>query len=122
MRFLLDQFLITLPLNPLGVFATFIRPFNKQKLQYWSTKYLFLDYLIPHNVYLCLDWTFDRVYITHHFVFDESCFLVAMSTLPNVSIDSFASLTFPLAFIPMPFSSSHSSSISLSHPPFNQWF
>lgn len=51
-----------------------LRPFNKHKLQFRSTRCAFIGYSPLHKGYKCLDISTGRVYISRDVVFDESIF------------------------------------------------
>lgn len=51
-----------------------VRPYNKHKLQYRSTRCIFLGYSSQHKGYNCLDLTSGRVYVSRHVIFNEEVF------------------------------------------------
>ena len=60
-----------------------LRPYNKRKLSFRSTRCVFLGYSPHHKGVKCLDTSTGRVYISRDVVFDESVFPFA-SLNPNV--------------------------------------
>ena len=59
-----------------------LRPYNKRKLSFRSTRCVFLGYSPHHKGVKCLDTSTGRVYISRDVVFDESVFPFA-SLNPN---------------------------------------
>jgi histone deacetylase 1/2 len=51
-----------------------LRPYNKRKLAFWSTRCVFLGYSSHHKGVKCLDPSTGRFYISRDVVFDESIF------------------------------------------------
>ncbi|KAK9051887.1 hypothetical protein SSX86_028515 [Deinandra increscens subsp. villosa] len=51
-----------------------LRPYNQHKMDFRSAPCVFLGYSPAHHGYRCLDPVTDRVYISRHVRFNESCF------------------------------------------------
>ena len=72
-----------------------LRPYNSHKLEFRSTKCVFLGYSSLHKGYKCLHVPSNRVYISRDVIFDENVFpFVDMSnshTLPPVTESSLLS-------------------------------
>jgi histone deacetylase 1/2 len=51
-----------------------LRPYNARKLQYRSTRCVFLGYSNLHKGFKCLEPTTGRVYVSRDVVFDESVY------------------------------------------------
>jgi hypothetical protein len=49
-------------------------PYNKHKLQFQSTRCVFVGYSSMHKGFKCLDISFGHVYIYRDVVFDETCY------------------------------------------------
>ncbi|KAM1873468.1 hypothetical protein ACFX13_007300 [Malus domestica] len=52
----------------------YLRPYNNNKLQFRSTKCVFLGYSLNHQGYRCLDISTNRIFLSRHVVFDEGNF------------------------------------------------
>ena len=64
----------------------FIRPYNKNKLQYRLVQYVFVGYSTAHKGYLCLDYKICRIYVTRHVVFDENSFPMKSTATQSVAV------------------------------------
>uniref|UniRef100_A0A2N9FT93 Integrase catalytic domain-containing protein n=1 Tax=Fagus sylvatica TaxID=28930 RepID=A0A2N9FT93_FAGSY len=77
----------------------YLRPYNTHKLQPRSTPCLFLGYPSHTKGYICLDPISHRIYISRHFVFNESEFLPHLS-LPSAAHTVHVTSTFdPLPWL-----------------------
>ena len=66
-----------------------LRPYNSHKFNLRSTQCIFLGYATNAKGYLCLDPTSNRLYTSHHVVFDENTFpFHAISPIPPPSSSS----------------------------------
>uniref|UniRef100_A0A803PCL0 Uncharacterized protein n=1 Tax=Cannabis sativa TaxID=3483 RepID=A0A803PCL0_CANSA len=61
----------------------FLRPYNHHKLEFRSSPYIFRGYSSKHKGYLYLQPTSGRLFVTHHVIFNESCFPFATATAPS---------------------------------------
>lgn len=52
----------------------FLRPYNSNKLEYWSKECVFMGYSSSHKGYLCFDKETNRIYISRHVTFNENSF------------------------------------------------
>ncbi len=57
-----------------------LRPYNTHKMDFCSTRCIFLGYSLNHKGYKCLDPTTNRIYIARNVVFDETVFPYATSS------------------------------------------
>lgn len=87
----LENYLIPLPIIP-RVFGCVcyphICPYNQHKLDFRSTKCLFLGYSSTRKGYKCLDQHMGRIYITPHVIFDEVNFPYSNANSSNPSSNS----------------------------------
>nr|GEV02099.1 hypothetical protein [Tanacetum cinerariifolium] len=51
-----------------------LRPYNRYKMDFRSTPYVFLSYSTSHHGYRCLDISTERLYIARHVCFNEAQF------------------------------------------------
>lgn len=78
----------------------YLRPYNKNKLEFRSKKCVFIGYSLHHQGYRCLDPITSRVYLSHHVIFNETEFPFSTGsilTLPPIGAD-------PISFPPPSFS------------------
>ena len=65
----------------------YLRPYNRNKLQFRSKQCIFLGYSLNHQGYRCLDLDTGRVYLSRHVVFNEKSFpyqsLTEHASLPS---------------------------------------
>ena len=93
------------PLEIFGYFCfPFSRSFNDNKLQFWSHECVFIGYDSQYKVYLCLNHTLGRIYISRHVMFYEHIFPFSnihspssCTTYPSSPI--IVPIFFPLLFI-----------------------
>ncbi|CAL2227963.1 unnamed protein product [Prunus armeniaca] len=71
-----------------------LRPYTQSKVQPRSEQCVFLGYTLDYKGYLCLVPKTDRIYISRHVVFDETCFPFKSSSFSPES-------TKPLEFTPL---------------------
>jgi hypothetical protein len=57
-----------------------LHPYNTHKMDFRSTRCIFLGYSLNHKGYKCLDPTTNRIYIARNVVFDEHVFPLATSS------------------------------------------
>jgi len=71
--------------NPFKVFGCacyhLLHPYDKHKLDFWSTCYLFLGYSLHNKRYICLT-TSSKTIISRHVIFNEDNFSFSKSTNP----------------------------------------
>ncbi|KAM1900185.1 hypothetical protein ACFX14_029161 [Malus domestica] len=71
----------------------YFRPYNSNKLQFRSKRCVFLGYSLNHQGYKCLDMSTGKIFVSHHVVFDETCFpykesITPVSPSPTISTDT----------------------------------
>ncbi len=52
----------------------YLRPYNRNKLQFQSKQCIFLGYSLNHQGYRCLDLDTGMIYLSRHVVFNEKSF------------------------------------------------
>lgn len=73
-----------------------LRPFNKHKLDYQSTLYVFLSYNPDYKGYKCLNQSIGSVYVSRDVVFVENTFPFASSPPQSTPVSFALLLPFPL--------------------------
>lgn len=93
-----------------------LRPYTKHKLEARSTPCIFLGYSQTQSAYLCLDPSTNRIFISRHVQFHETCF--PYSKIPSPSAKSSPS-TSTLWFPPLlqVYGHSNSPSSAVESPP-----
>jgi hypothetical protein len=74
-----------------------LHPYNTHKMDFRSTRCIFLGYSLNHKGYKCLDPTTNRLYIARNVVFDENSFPYATSS------KSHATPLVPPSYIQLPY-------------------
>ena len=85
------------PLHALKTFGCayypFLKPYNSHKFDPKSRQCIFLGYPPQSKGYICLDALIGRIYISRHYVFDESIFPIYPISNSESSILFFATLS-----------------------------
>ena len=77
----------------------FLRPFNRNKLDFRSKHCVFLGYSNSHHGFKCLDTSTSKVFVSRHVIFDEGSFPFASpNTSPHQS-SSTSYTTLPISLL-----------------------